>query len=82
MISALTILGTIFFQYGSETGIEPVISLTEKSCIESYYRQVSMNIKIKSIILIISSWAGAVDPLGLTKLALFLKLQCEIFYFS
>ena len=33
-------------------GLEPVFSHTEKSCIPSYYRQFSMNIKIKVIKLI------------------------------
>ena len=48
-------------------GFKPVLGHTEKSCITSYYRQFSTNIKIKIIRLITVLLAWAFDPFGTNK---------------
>ena len=49
-------------------GLEPVLSLTEKSCIASNYRQFPTNITIKIIKLKPVLFVRAFVPSGLTKL--------------
>ncbi len=51
----------------ASAGLEPVLSQTEKSFIESNYKQFSTNIKIKIIKLIPVLSARAFGPSRLTK---------------
>ena len=48
-------------------GLEPVLRLTEKSCIASNYRQFFTNIEIKIIKVIPVLFGRAFGPSGLTK---------------
>ena len=55
-------------------GLEPVLSLTEKSCVASNYRQFSTNIKIKIIKLKPSFVSPGLRPLAADKTGFNLKI--------
>ena len=59
--------------FSSIAGLEQILGYTEKSCIASYYRQFSMNIRIQVKVLLVMAFG----QFGLTKL--FLLSQFFIF---